>query len=71
MSLYTELVEAGLEISHWQSDLYVEVNATSKEILSRHALELSNAKIFRSEVDGKMLYDVPFAYEPYWERLPK
>lgn len=71
MSLYTELVEAGLDISHWQSDLYVEVNVTSREILARHDLERSNATTFKSAVDGKLMYDVPFAYEPYWDKLPK
>lgn len=72
MSLYTDLIEAGIDVSNWQSDLYFPVTDKSREILSRHPTQKSNARTFRNNVTGKTCYDVPFAYDPYWEsRAPR
>lgn len=68
MSLYTDLIEAGIEVSNWQSDLYFPITAETREILSRHPLQKSNAKTFKNRVSGAHCYDVPFAYDPFWER---
>ena len=67
MTLYQELVHAGLPVSSWQSDLYVEVTDVSRDILSRHPVQKSNATRFTSQTDGKPMFDVPFAFDPYWE----
>lgn len=67
MSLYTDLIEAGIEVSNWQSDLYFIVTEETREILSRHPLQKSNATTFKNQVTGRRCYDVPFAYDPFWE----
>lgn len=67
MSLYTDLVAAGIEVSNWQSDLYFPVTEEAREILSRHPLQKANATTFTCQITRQRHYDVPFAYDPYWE----
>lgn len=68
MSLYTDLIEAGVKVSNHASDLYFPRNAQTMEILVRHPLQRVNATVFKSNIDGVMTYDVPFAFDPFWER---
>jgi len=68
MSVYTEVREAGGYISNHESDLYIEVNETNHEILSRYPTERRNATLFKNQVTGRLCYDVPFAYDPFWEK---
>lgn len=65
MSLYTDLIEAGQPVSNWQSDLYCPVNAVTRELLAKHQLKAST---FTSNKDGQLWYDVPFMFDPYWDR---
>ena len=67
MSLYTDLIAAGVPISHWQSDLYAPVNDTVKEILSRYPNQ--SRSVFKSQIDGKLWYEFPFQYDPFWSRI--
>ena len=67
MSLYTDLIAAGVPISHWQSDLYAPVNDTVKEILSRYPNQ--SRSVFKNQIDGKLWYDFPFQYDPFWSRI--
>lgn len=66
MTLYTDLVEAGVDVSNWQSDLYAPVNETVREILKRYPNQ--SRSIFTSAIDGKPHYEFPFAFDPFWER---
>jgi hypothetical protein len=68
MSLYTTLVEAGVKVGNWQSDLYFPVSDVTREILAGFPKEKSIAKTFKSNIDGKPTYEVPFAFDPYWEK---
>ena len=67
MSLYTELVAAGIETSNRYSDLYFPVSEESTKILTAYSKEKSIAQRFKSNIDGVMTYEVPFAFDPYWE----
>lgn len=67
MSLYTDLKDAGIECESYQSDLHIPDTIEAREILKRHPEHDRNAKRFRSEIDGRMYLDVPFAFDPYWE----
>jgi hypothetical protein len=69
MTIYEDMRAAGLEIHNHCSDLYVEINDTSREILDKpeHELHKRNATGFMCQVTHKMHFDIPFAYEPYWE----
>lgn len=68
MSLYTDLVDAGIETSNRYSDLYFPVSQESAEILAKHPKQKSIALRFKSNIDGKPTYEVPFAFDPYWEK---
>ena len=65
MSLYTDLIEAGVEVSNWQSDLYFPRTEATRAILARHP-EVK-ASVFKSNTTGQPTYEVPFAFDPYWD----
>jgi hypothetical protein len=69
MSLYTELVNLLPEhcIDSHESDLYVKDCPEVKTILKKYPMQSRNARPFRSNIDGTIWIDIPFAYEPWWE----
>jgi len=66
MSIYSEAIAQGIEVAHHESDLYLPMTNEAADILS------ANPKwphtLFRSAVDDKMWYDIPFAYDPWWQK---
>jgi hypothetical protein len=67
MSLYSELLAAGLKLDSYRSDLYVRDCFDARQILERFPIEKSNARRFVSNLDGLLWIEVPFAYVPWWE----
>lgn len=67
MSLYTALIEAGVDVSNWQSDLYFPANDTTRQILASFPKEKAIASVFTSNDTKKPTYEVPFAFDPYWQ----
>lgn len=65
-SLYEQMVEAGEEVHSHYSDMYVFVNPTTRALVTDYRFK-SSVTTFRSNTDGKMMYDIPFAYDPYWK----
>lgn len=65
MSVYRELVAAGCEVDHHESDLYARATPRANAIIAAHAV---NAVRFASAIDGSPWWDLPFAYDPFWER---
>lgn len=66
MSIYEQMVEAGVEISNHASDMYVPVNDVTRAIVDEYEFA-NNVTRFYSNIDGKLHYDIPFAFEPYWD----
>lgn len=66
MSLYTDLVSAGVPVSSWQSDLYFPVTPETRAILANYPKQCRS--VFTSNVDGKRMFECPFAFDPFWER---
>lgn len=66
MSIYKEMVEAGVENSSHESDLYVPVNMVTTQLVEAYEHK-NNVTMFTSNIDGKRWYDIPFAFDPYWE----
>jgi len=64
MTIYTEALEKGIEISNHESDLYLPMTNQVADILNNHPK--TKHTLFRSSIDGKMWYDIPFAYDPWW-----
>ena len=69
-SIYERLRAAGCALDNHESDLYVKLDATSREVLRVWALEgpLNRWSTFRSEVDGTIWADIAFRFEPFWTR---
>ncbi len=68
--LMTQLVKAGIkpeQMGNHKSDLYVEVNDISKAIIKDYQFK-QNVTTFRSNIDGKLNYEIPFAYTPAWDK---
>lgn len=70
-NLYETLKAAGCKLDSHESDLYVEATPDAKAILLTFPIERTVARIFKNNLDGKMWYDVPFAYEPWWDARRK
>lgn len=65
MGIYEELIKAGVPIDHHESDLYALKNEVSIPIIERYKFR-SNVTTFKNQIDGKIWYDIPFAYVPAW-----
>ncbi len=65
-SLYRKLVDAGIEVSNHESDLYFPVNDKTREIVKE--FKSKNITAFKSNIDGKLMYEAPFMFEPFWEK---
>jgi hypothetical protein len=64
-SLYRDLVRARIPTDHHESDLYVLDTPEARELVKSYGYKSST---FTSNLDGKRWIDVPFAYEPFWEK---
>jgi len=65
-SIYAQVIERGIQHSQHESDLYLPVNTETMALIKDYRFR-SNVTTFRSNIDGKLWYDVPFAYLPFWE----
>ncbi len=70
-TIYEAMKEAGVEVASHCSDLYVAANHTTTEILKRPEFEIhrKNSTSFLCQIEGTIHYDIPFAYDPYWDGL--
>lgn len=70
MTLYDEMLAAGLVVGHWQTDLYVKDCPKAWEILKPRLSTMSRPKSFKSNIEGEgRLLDIPFAYQPAWDEI--
>jgi hypothetical protein len=65
-SIYEQLLAAGVPLDSHESDLYALVTPESKAIIDAYQFKC-NVTTFVSQIDNKHWYDIPFAYQPYWE----
>ena len=56
------------EIGHHESDLYLKVNSISEELVSNYEFKKS-VKKFVSLIDNELWFDLPFAYDPYFDKI--
>ena len=66
-SLYDRAIEQGLEMGCHESDLYLKVTPESKELIKNYSYR-PNVTTFISQIDKALWYDIPFAYQPFWEK---
>ena len=67
-SIYAQAVKlmAQNEIDHHASDLYLKVTPISRELVDQYEWR-QNVTTFRDQIEGKLWYEIPFAFTPYWE----
>ena len=65
LSLHAECVTLGIPTQHHASDLYIPVTNQTYELLKKHG---KKATVFTNQVEGGQWYDVPFAYEPFFDK---
>jgi len=65
--IYAKAVKKGLEIDSHCSDLYLQVNEVSIKLINDYRFK-HNVKTFISEIDGMNMFDIPFAFSPYWDK---
>ena len=62
--LYALLQSAGVPTDSHESDLYALVTGESTRLVRESGRTHST---FLSRIDGRLWFDVPFAYTPWWE----
>ena len=62
-----KLMEARQEISSHYSDLYTPVNEVTREIVDNYESK-QNVTTFKSQIDGRLWFDIPFAYLDFKRR---
>lgn len=67
-SLYHDLKRAGVPLDHHETDLYALATPEALRILARYPRQSYSR--FVSNIDGKMWLDIPFAFDPAWQRKP-
>jgi hypothetical protein len=65
-TIHQQFKELGIEISGHYSDLYVDVTPETKKIVEGYEYKC-NVTTFKSQVSGKMMFDIPFANDDYWK----
>lgn len=66
MSIYQQALSAGIPCSNHESDLYLPINDTTRALVAVYEFRES-VRTFRDNRTGERLYDIPFAFDPWWE----
>lgn len=70
-TLFSRLLVAGYTCDHHETDLYVPDTPQVREIIHQFEQETgqpANMTAFKSDVDGMPWLDLPFHYQPEWDR---
>lgn len=73
MGIMQDLKAAGVreeDMDNHESDLYVKKTSISTKVINNYEFKKSVTQ-FRSQIDKKIWYDIPFAYDPFWEGKKK
>jgi|WetSurMetagenome_2_1015567.scaffolds.fasta_scaffold338814_3 hypothetical protein len=69
-SIYQMMKEKNIPIYSHESDLYVIVNDDSREIVRMYYF-LHNVTKFINHIDGMEYFDIPFAFDPWYDQFSK
>lgn len=70
-SIYQRLSGAGAVLDHHESDLYVRVDPAAAAIVAEWIKEAPSGRgcrSFRSQLDDREWIEIPFHYDPFWQR---
>lgn len=65
--IYQAAIDQGLNVDHYESTLYLQVNEKSQDLVDRYEFK-QNVKTFISCLDQELWFDIPFAYSPFWTK---
>ena len=68
-TLYQAIVRLGIDHDHHESDLYLPKTSQVDELLLKYPD--ANPSRFTCCITRELWYDIPFAYDPAWERKKK
>lgn len=68
--LYQHAVTQGLEMDSHESDLYLKVCHKSQALIQAYKFR-ENVTTFISQIDKQAWYGIPFAYQPFWDKVAK
>ena len=72
MSLYQDLVKLGVPHSNRASDLYFPVTEQTTGLVKKWKKKTTLVvNKFTHEVEKTLWYEIPFAYDPFWEARHK
>ena len=67
-SLYSAVIRLGIAHDSHESDLYIEDTDLARHVLGHFKTQHENARRFTHQIHRVPWIDVPFAYDPFWER---
>ena len=65
-NIYDELKAKGIPLDNHESDLYALKTPESEAIIKAWDFP-HNVTTFKSQIDGNIWYDIPFAFKPWWD----
>ncbi len=68
--LYEAIIAMGVKMDSHESDLYIPVTKETKALVAQYEYK-ENVTTFKSQIDGAIWFDVPFAFIPFWEARRK
>ena len=57
-----------VETDHHESDFYIKHSPEVWEWLEKNYEWFVNCSKFHSQIDGSLWIDIPFAFEPFWDK---
>ena len=64
LTLYKAAVALSIPVDNHESDLYLLLTPESARLCVAYDKTYT---VSRSQIDGKLWADIPFAYDPFWE----
>lgn len=64
LSLYKQVLHRGIEFDTHCNDLYLYVTDETIKLIDGYEYK-NNVTTFKNEINGRLMFDVPFAYEDY------
>jgi hypothetical protein len=68
MTIYEQLKAVGVPIDSHESDLYAKRTPESQAIIAAYEFR-GIVTTFISQIDKTVWYDIPFAYDRFWEKV--
>ena len=77
MNIFAEAKKLGVEIAHWCSDLYIPITPETTRLVAAYEhrsivttfTEYTSGKTARERKPIRAWYDIPFAYQPFWDEV--